>query len=297
MKIENHSEFTCEFCKATFNLKYNYERHIKTNKKCLEKRPKIEIKCIWCNECFMSNLYLENHYNCCSINKVNAYNSLLSKYNLLKEQLDEKDKVHNKKIEEKELFYIKQIEERDNQIKDLQDKLFTVANKSTTTNNYFTLNCDKPLLLNKERVIDLMIKYCNVEYLEQGGFGIAKWFLKYVCTNEDGKVCIECTDKKRKVFKYIDENDILLTKTKEDLISLMNSCKPEIVDKSDHYKEFIIKGEQPGNGLSYINRFLSINYSKPFINTLARLTHKDSLLSNLPKKKRSKKEKNEQIAS
>ena len=284
MKVDNCTEFQCEFCKATFNLKFNYDRHMKTSKKCLEKRPKIEIKCIWCNECFMSNLYLENHYNSCSINKVNAYSSLLNKYNLLKEQLDDKNNVNNKKIEEKELFYIKQIEERDNQIKDLQDKLFTVANKSTTTNNYFTLNCGKPLLLNKERVIELMIEHCNLDYLERGGVGIAKWFLKYVCTNEDGKVCIECTDKKRKVFKYIDENDILLTKTKEDLITFIESCRPAVTEKSEHYKAFRIKADKEPDYNEYLDRFLG-DFSKPFINALAKYTHKDSLVNNLPKKK------------
>ena len=53
MKNDNLRDFKCEFCKATFNIKYNYERHLKTNKKCLERRPKIEFKCIWCDElCF-----------------------------------------------------------------------------------------------------------------------------------------------------------------------------------------------------------------------------------------------------
>lgn len=280
-RIDNFREFKCEFCQATFNIKYNYERHLKTNKKCLERRNKVEYKCIWCNECFISNLYLEKHNECCIVDKVNAYTSLLNNYNILKEHIEHNEISYKKSLEEKD----KQIEERDKQIKDFQDKLFTIANKSTTTNNYFTLNCDKPLVLNKERVIDLMIKYCNVKYLEGGGWGIAKWFVKYVCTNEDGKVCIECTDKKRKVFKYIDENDILSTKTKEDLISLMNSCRPEFTDKSEHYKTFRIKGDEVEYGNEYLEKYLG-DYSKDFINALAKFTHKDSLLSNLPKKEK-----------
>ena len=46
-KISKTECFRCEFCEAGFTRKDNLTKHLKTNKKCLESRPKIDIKCVW----------------------------------------------------------------------------------------------------------------------------------------------------------------------------------------------------------------------------------------------------------
>jgi hypothetical protein len=199
--------YSCEFCKASFDLKYNFERHIKTSKKCLEIREKIpKVKCVWCNELII-NTHINNHYNICSVNKEFSYMSLLEKYNMLNE-------IHNK-----------QIEEKDKQIKELQQQIFELQND--TKHNTISLLCSKPLSLEKERVKAIIER--NLPNVE--GKYLAEWFLDNVCKNEEGKVSIQCTDKKRKTFKYIDKEDKLQTLKREDLEELLNSLGLKI-DKS-----------------------------------------------------------------
>jgi hypothetical protein len=121
LKIKNKM-YSCEICGSSYTQKQHLNRHMKTSQKCLSlKDIKESIKCIWCNCNFSSKQTFENHENICSVDKEIAYATLLEKYNSLNE-------THNKYIEEK-----------DKQIKDLQDKLFSIANKTTTTNNTYNI--------------------------------------------------------------------------------------------------------------------------------------------------------------
>ena len=112
-KLNKTECFNCEFCGSKFSHNYNLTKHLKTSKKCLESRPKIDIVCIWCEEVFLSKDKLEKHSSKCGINKDIAYNTVKEKNKSLEQQLEEKDK----------------------HIKDLEEKLFKLANKTSTTNN------------------------------------------------------------------------------------------------------------------------------------------------------------------
>jgi len=74
------SEFSCEFCKSEFKDKSKLQRHIKTSKKCLSKRPTVSTEPTE------------------TINNDNR-DDLLSKYNEALKELEEK---------KKELAYIKE---------------------------------------------------------------------------------------------------------------------------------------------------------------------------------------------
>jgi len=202
--------FNCEFCKATFTCNKSLLRHLRTANKCLNQRPKKDYICVWCQEVFYSNNFLNEHLTKCIVNKEALVMSYI-------EKLKMKDDI---------------IKEKEETIKDLQEKLFTIANKPTTTTNIKTinnikLNCDKPLNLEYDNVFNMMKNHLNTTYLTQGGYGIGKWFLKYVCTNERGNICIECTDRTRKIFKYKDEEDELKRVTGDDLHKLIKKSYAE----------------------------------------------------------------------
>ena len=96
----------CDYCQAKFKDTSRLNRHIKTSKKCLSDRVSKKINCVWCNEEFISNIYLEKHSTKCKVNKEQKYIDLITKHNSM---LEEKDKM---------------IEEKDKMIKDFWPKNF-----------------------------------------------------------------------------------------------------------------------------------------------------------------------------
>jgi len=223
-------QFSCEFCNSCFTLKRNLIQHLKTSKKCIQNRKDIiDISCIWCKLSFLTKEDLDKHYKKCSINKEAEHISLIKSNELLLKEKDnlmrEKEKEKDNLMKEKE----KEIERLNNIIKDLTDKINTgpinTTNNTINTTNYnITLNCSKPLLLSKERIIDIMNKTCEPVYIKRGQIGLADWFLNDVCRNDDKEISIECTDKNRKRFRYEDENDIPKEITAFSLVELLKGC-------------------------------------------------------------------------
>ncbi len=84
-------KYKCDYCPAKFTTNSNRLKHMKTSKMCLSSRQnveiEIEIKCIWCNETFISSIMLESHYELCTVNKENAYMSLKKEYEKRIEEL------------------------------------------------------------------------------------------------------------------------------------------------------------------------------------------------------------------
>jgi hypothetical protein len=156
------------------------------------------------------------------------YNKLLHKYKLLK----------------------KDIKEKEEKIRELQTEL---NSKKKRPYNNVVIACGKPLLLNEEIVYDRMKNnFKKGDILNDGQ--LALWFLKNICTNEEGKVCIQCTDLKRKVFKYIDDNDIIQVKTKDDIMMLITGCKNKIEDELNIKLKVSNKFVNKLSTLTYIER-------------------------------------------
>jgi hypothetical protein len=200
----------CMFCQATFKDKYSLQRHIQTSKKCLENRPKTTYNCIWCNQTFIFKDDLNKHYKKCECDKEQLHIDLINK--------------HNYTIEEKN----NQLEEKDKIIKDLQDKLFSLANKTTinnTTKNYtVNLTCAKPFILSRKRIVNLLKTTCNEKYMLQGEIGTAKWFMDHACRNDAGLVALQTTDRRRKTLKYIDKREDTKQITGNNLQKYMTKC-------------------------------------------------------------------------
>ncbi len=264
------ASFCCEFCKSNFKDISTLNRHIKTNKKCLSNRPNIQIFCVWCNETFISKFHLEKHLLKCNINKEISHKILL-------EKLKDKDKM----IEDKD----RQITYKDKIIKDLQDKLYALANKPTTTNTVNTLNnvklvCDKPLDFSVKTLYSRLKKYCNYDYVIQGEPGLAKLILKHGVVNENGKLSIQCTDKNRKIFKYINpdseikqiSSSFMLEKIKKSLSKYKNTPKYK-----DIYNKVEAKIKEEEDLLKAVKCDEFFNPGKSFVNTIVKETYRNDL--------------------
>jgi hypothetical protein len=132
------------------------------------------------------------------------------------------------------------------------------------------LNCDKPLNLEFDNVFNMMKNHLNTTYLSQGGYGICKWFLKYVCTNERGNICIECTDKSRKIFKYKDDEDELKRVTGDDLHKLVKKSYAKFTTTPLYLEFDEWEREQRERGRDTMDILSGLmNYKKDFLNNLA----------------------------
>lgn len=204
LKIAKNGKNGCMFCQATFKDKYKLQRHIQTSKKCIENRPTITYNCIWCSQSFILKDDLNKHYKKCEENKEQIHMDLMTKNNYM---IEEKDKI----------------------IKDLQDKLYSLANKTTisnTTKNNYTVNltCAKPFIFSRKRIVNLLKTTCNEKYMLQGEIGTAKWFIDKACINNEGKKALQTTDRRRKILKYIDEREDIKQTTGNQLKKCMIKC-------------------------------------------------------------------------
>ena len=256
-------ESLCNICNKTFSSVFNLNKHLKTNKVCsnynINRSNKVE--CMWCKGLY-SNIKL--HLKSCKADKESIY-------------------LTNISLKEKENEILRK------QVNDLQEKLYNIANKSTSTTinttTYNTiLNCDKPLVLDKEYVEKQLIDYCEIPYLRRGGEGICDWFLDSVCTNEKGNLCIECVDKSRKMFKFEDINKKINEISGKEIVDLIKMCFPKF-KKTLHYLSFLQDIEEYCKS-NYSEEELLVkqyeylyaidNMHNEFINRLVSKTHKGS---------------------
>jgi hypothetical protein len=262
----------CPTCNKTFSRQPNLNKHLRESKSCSNyNNNEDNQECLWCKGKYDN---IKNHIKSCKISKESIYSIHKSDINNLKDQLEKSNL----------------------QIKDLQDKLFDLANKTTVTNtinNTRTYNailtCDKPLILNKKRVLSLLIDRCTIPQLKEGGKGICDWFLENVCVNDKGLICIECFDRNRKMFRYEDDNGKIKDISGDEIVDLIKSCFPafkktvcytvflkEVSDECDRiygYEDSLVKKQEYVDNITYMKN--------DFIKRLIERTHKDSHNSSL----------------
>ncbi len=260
--------FICDYCSGGFSTHSNLLKHMKTNKKCLSSRTKENVLCIWCNIEFTTGVQLEKHSKKCQVNKDFAYISL------------------KKELEQTKKEYEKRLEDLTTQLRDANDKIFKIANKPTITSNTVnnnrtyntTLNCDKPLDITYDRVLNIMKDVKPTNYLKAGSTGLGSFFVKNVCVNDKGNTSIECTDKKRKIFKGINSNEEQITITGDELYDLVIRCYNEY-KRTDSHKEFEewLQEQETLYPCSTMPLLESIFCGKKeFINRVVSLTYLDS---------------------
>jgi hypothetical protein len=98
--------YKCEFCDKEFKTKSNFSFHQKTTKYCLEKQGKeleIDNKCKFCKKNFTKKQRLESHLEICKFKPID--NTEIDNLN-------------------------KELLEKNNRIKELEDKLYKILEKS-----------------------------------------------------------------------------------------------------------------------------------------------------------------------
>jgi hypothetical protein len=139
------------------------------------------------------------------------------------------------------------------------------------------LSCAKPLVLNKEKVERLIVSTFTSEFVLEGHSGLAHWFIKKVCVNENNEIAIECTDTNRMIFRYIDINGKLTKITGKEIFSIIKECIPCFLN-SDIYN--ILNESIAYN--NYMDRAMisdAINPDIGCIKTMCYLVSKKSLIS------------------
>jgi hypothetical protein len=259
------SNITCNVCYKDYTSQSTLNRHIRLKHSSVETTNEMK-QCIWC----------KNRYDNIKIH--------------LKRCKEDKDSIHSHTLGILELKE-KEIEELKKQRDDLQYNLFKLADKTTntinTTYNNTILNCDKPLILDKEYVQEKLNEYCGISFLKRGGEGMCDWFLESVCTNDSGNLCIECVDKNRKRFKFEDENEKMNEISGKEIVDLIKSCFPNF-KSTLHYKSFLQEIEELCNRnyspeesslrkYEYLKKLEFMHTD--FVNRLVDKTHKDSFRS------------------
>jgi hypothetical protein len=296
-RLIKKEQYNCDFCGACFSEKKNLNRHINTASKCIQKRNNTNINCMWCNEQYLSDYLLNKHYKECSSNKEHIHievknerdrlrlenNSLIEDNNSLKIQNAE-FKTHMDDYKEQIIYYQKQIEDYKKQINDINNKLSDkTSTTNNTTNNNVTYNislvCGKPLIISSEIVKDKMLKTCKSNDVLKGSNGLAKWFIKEVCTNEQGKICLQCTDLNRNNFRYINEEDETVLLTGDDLKTMLKLSVDSFV-KTTEYIDSVKIGMDSYGEKDFSTKILDFKcVGNKVVKKIANLTTKNKLLS------------------
>ena len=197
----------CEFCKNMFANTYSLHKHHINAKYCLNIQiANKQILCHNCNNKFISPNDLENHQNNCLVLLKNTISELKDENKdiiYFQEQMNKYKELN----EEKEKNYKEQLIDKDNQIKFLQEQIFSITktaiSKPTTTNNNNTKILNMSIInLENSNVLNLINDKINIDMISEGQKGIAKFAANYLLKDTDNNLNYVCTDPSRKIFKY-----------------------------------------------------------------------------------------------
>jgi hypothetical protein len=225
----------CIYCKAVLQTAYSLKQHQKTAKYCLSKQYK-DIpdghSCGACGRGFTRKSSLDDHLKICKAN--------IPSVNQLQQILDEKDRdIFSIK---KDLEYAFQtIEDQKIQIESLQNRLQSLAEKAIErpTNHINNIGNTKTTTKTQNLIVsdwrpevikDKVEENFNLEHIEDGFKGVARFATKYITQEEDGVKRYQCTDSNREVFMYKDEDGVVQKDIKAR--KLKNAIKEPILKKT-----------------------------------------------------------------
>jgi tRNA-binding EMAP/Myf-like protein len=189
----------CQYCEKIFSTKSNLSNHQKTAKFCINKRQNIiieEFKC-YCEKIFHCKKNFNRHKKTCNL------------YDIIQPYIEKTIKFENENK-----LYLEQLKQKDEHIKDLEDKLASIAlagvNKSTTINNINNINNKilniSPLdLNNSEKIKSILDAKFDHNYIIEGQKGVAQFVVDHYLKDDEGKLKYVCTDPSRQIFKYKDD--------------------------------------------------------------------------------------------
>lgn len=199
----NGNKYTCQYCKAEFSYKRTLDKHLNSTRYCLQQRlNNSDIKCI-CNSKLLSQSDYDEHKKQCIAFQYS------NKYKLIEEQNVELIEL-NKKLSD-EIIYLKgQLDI----VKYDKEKYYATVEKAaldkkTVNNNNYNSLITFPIL-DKQRLND-KCKLINKNIVRSGQVALANFFVSKVATNDKGEIGVICTDKSRRIFKYMREDGKIIT--------------------------------------------------------------------------------------
>jgi hypothetical protein len=249
------TELKCQFCQKVFTTKSNLSCHIKTAKRCLEKRNNLEnikkyepqiYNCDFCDKELSTKSNLDRHMLSCKNKDI-----VLEKNNIIKKLENDIIQLKNTitEKEQKQLYTTdilqSQIKQLLEQNKDLQDTIKHLAEKAiskptTTINNNITNN----LQLITEDFVKEQVQYLTIEHIKKGSLGYSSYFLDFPLKNR-----ILCSDFSRRKLKYKDESGTIvidpeMTKLSDLLFKSIREKNKELtIQYSNELNEKISKAE------------------------------------------------------
>lgn len=242
---------TCSYCNSKFNLRKLLNRHQKTAKYCIKIREeqidRTGIEC-HCKMKIADNEY-KKHISTCKI-------YILTEENLYLNLLNSKLKIENSNLKTElhlKTEKIKKIEELNRSLNERisyletdKDKFYSTIEKvaldKKTVNNQY--NITFPVL--EQKRLEEKSKLINKNVVRNGQIALANFFINKVATNDKGEIGVICTDKSRKIFKYMREDGKIITD-----IEACNMIKSFKSSSSVHIEKSLdqIKNEYETNDL------------------------------------------------
>jgi hypothetical protein len=223
----------CQHCNKSFVTAKTLSTHQNTAKFCLKIQGKIEtdfkieedFTCEMCDKVLSNKQSLNNHQTKCIIkNKI----LIIQKITDLKKENHKEREIFNTSIKERDVQFKSLIKEKDNQlkekdkhIKDLEDRLERIANKAIeqpTTNVSYNNNSTNLNLamfnVTTESTKQILKDKMKREHLYYGMGGFADFAKEHLLTLENGEMIYKCFDVSRQIFKYVDNNGVLIKDVK-----------------------------------------------------------------------------------
>lgn len=237
----------CKFCNKSYSSKYNLNKHIKTNKKCLELRGKENDKfdCIGCCKFFTAKYTMEKHIKNCENYKLKILeNKYVEQIKILESKYIEQIKILESKISKK-----------DEDILKLTEKIASIPKTINNNTNTTIDNSIKMNMIPYNTLSDNFIKYTfmnnfNEHHLLEGQSGVAKFVSECILTTKDkdgkDKKLMVCTDPSRRIFKTIDNSgeiskDIEAKKFTERIYEPVKEVSDRIVKELNNYYNFLVE--------------------------------------------------------
>lgn len=203
--------YTCEYCNKNLSSESSLNTHIKTNKKCKEKRGTNDsmFVCNLCKKQYTSKQSLNRHIENCVVrpikDKENEYIRKNEELNKILESLNYKLKI----VEEQNADLKEQNSKLERKIEELNKDILSLARqgmeKETVRQNIIQLLAPKENLTT-QMIENFVDQNLTKNHLRQEEKGIAK-FISEINKTDDGKKYVVCTDYSRKVFQTLDEEE------------------------------------------------------------------------------------------
>lgn len=254
-------EFKCEFCSSIFKSNSTLNTHQKTAKYCLKIQNKVDddkksklFNCEYCQKSLTSFQRLTIHEQKCVIidNKIRLkyqekYEKIINKqrdkYEKMLKQHEAQNKILLDKIENLAMRAI--------------DKPTTTTTNNTTNNTVYNKLVNWPTDLTDEKIKTIIKDEYNEDYMLKGLEGVVEFTYDNIIKvpDEENKTIgylYVCSDTKRLVFKYKNDNKIIRDEGAKSLISkIKNPVLDALKTKNGKYEELM--EEEPIDTAKYRN--------------------------------------------